>query len=71
MLDDFEASGCVYYFNDFMPHDGGDNCDDKYDAIMTLISDLNIYDLFRTNLVPENQTALTKEDRMRTVNING
>ena len=55
MLDDYEASGCVVYFNDFMPPKGGQDCEDKNDAMMALIQDLNIYDLFRTNLV--NATA--------------
>ena len=75
-LDKFEQDGCEYYFSDdLIPHKGGPECDAQYEKIMNLIGDLNIYDLFRTNLVnissEGERVAPSVEDRMRTVNING
>lgn len=75
-LDQFEEDGCKYYFSDDLyPHEGGPECDDLYDKIMNMIGDLNIYDLFRTNLIDKNDSgervSKSLEDRMRTVNIGG
>jgi len=75
-LDQFEQDGCKYYFSDSLyPHEGGPECDDLYDKIMGMIQDLNIYDMFRTNLIDVSDEGervfKSVEDRMRTVNING
>ena len=33
MLDQFNEAGCVYYFNDFRPHNGTSDCDDLWSKI--------------------------------------
>lgn len=43
---DFVDNGCVFYFNDFRPHDGPDACEDLWDSINDLTSNLNWYDLY-------------------------
>lgn len=48
-LDQFEDYGCKFYFDEQLyPPEGGPECEDLFNKIMSMIADLNIYDLFRT-----------------------
>lgn len=46
MITDYHANNCVYYFNDFRPHNGTAACDDIWGNMQDLVSDLDWYDLY-------------------------
>ena len=60
--------GCVYYFNDFRPHEGPKECDGLLKQMNTLVADLNWYDLYQPK---DMNPILNEEERMGKVIING
>ena len=80
LLDTFQKDGCHYYFNDVKTYNNSKECNDTWDKINSLASDLNWYDLFRrvypdNGLLagkPEGKVPLLKgSNRLQSVNING
>ena len=54
LLDKYQTLGCHFYFNDVKkPNPDSKDCNDTWDAINKLASDLNWYDLFR-KVYPDN-----------------
>lgn len=69
LLDDYNAKGCVYYFNEVRPHDGPAECDDLFNQITDSYQGLNWYDLYRK--APSDGLKSTDPERWGTVTING
>ena len=73
LLDTFENNDCHYYFNDVKSFNNSKLCEDTWNEINSLTTDvLNWYDLFR-KVYPEDGFALKSNsaNRLKTVNING
>jgi hypothetical protein len=68
LLDQWNANGCVFYFNDVRPS-GGVDCEPIWDKMSASFDSLNIYDFFRQNEVPIKSP--TAEERMKKVMVNG
>lgn len=62
-------NNCVYYFNDFKAHSGPITCDPVWTRIQDLTSNLNWYDLYRTDAPPLSE--YNEADRIKTVEVDG
>lgn len=65
--DFLKDNGCVYYFNDFRPHEGPKECDKVWEKITNLTGDLDWYDLYSA---PKG-ALMTEDKRMGSAVING
>jgi hypothetical protein len=72
LLDQFNALGCEYFFNDARVHLGPEECDPLWEEMNQILEDpnygLNWYDLFRPGA---GFTVATVEERMMSVNLWG
>lgn len=65
-----QASNCYYKWDKLdVPVNNAPECAGYYNQAMDLISDFNIYDLFRTQY--NSGPSLSKEDRLRSVMVEG
>lgn len=51
LMTQIKTAGCVWYWDkiDFPVHSNAPECDDYWRQLNTMLADVNIYDLYRTN----------------------
>lgn len=80
LLDTFQENDCRYYFNDLKVHNNSELCNDTWEKINDLASDLNWYDLYRkvyddndldAKRAKAGKILLKGSNRLQSVNVNG
>ena len=59
LMNRINQAGCVWYWDklDIAPHKNGPGCDDLWKELNSMLEDINIYDLYRTNYAADQLKA--------------
>lgn len=74
-MNKISSAGCVWYWDklDITPHPNPPECDDYWAELNSMLADVNIYDLYRTNYGGDTlqKEKSLKEERVATTVVDG